>query len=371
MAENTRLPTQPRDPFDRFDEAISDPRLYEADQARYQQLREQLRYQPQPQYDPQPQYEQPPYEQPQYEQPFALSFDRTDALPEEMPPHEQVPLFLSNYEEESHQQLSQYAFAGGDRRFGSGGMKKARAGRIVTGVVVVSAIAAVLALFSIDSTRAVIFNASLGGGGGSAPPPVQLATAEPEAPLPQRIAAPPLAAEPTGAEVAAARRSSPNALASASPSRDEIAAAYQSAIKGKVAVPEPVAREAAREVAPATPAAPVVALAPAVREPVPVTREAAPVRRIDPDELAALLKRAKGLLAIGDITSARLLLERAADAQEAEAALMLAGTYDPQVLGGQDLRSVTPDPAAARTWYQKAAQLGSADAKRRLGQLQN
>lgn len=373
MAENTRLPTQPRDPFDRFDEAISDPRLYEADQARYQQLREQLRYQPQPQYDPQPQFEQPPYEQPQYEQPFALSFDRTDALPEEMPPHEQVPLFLSNYEEESHQQLSQYAFAGGDRRFGSGGMKKARAGRIVTGVVVVSAIAAVLALFSIDSTRAVIFNASLGGGGGgSAPPPVQLAAAQPDAPLPQRIAAPPLAAEPTGAEVVAARRTPPNALASASPSRDEIAAAYQSALKGKVAVPEPVAREAAREVAPATTAAaPVVALAPAVREPVPVTREAAPVRRIDPDELAALLKRAKSLLAIGDITSSRLLLERAADAQEAEAALMLAGTYDPQVLGSQDLRSVTPDPAAARVWYQKAAQLGSADARRRLGQLQN
>ena len=69
-----------------------------------------------------------------------------------------------------------------------------------------------------------------------------------------------------------------------------------------------------------------------------------PARRIDPDELAALFKRAKGLLAIGDITSARLLLERAADAQEAEAALMLAGTYDPQVLGSQDMRSVTPDP---------------------------
>jgi TPR repeat protein len=170
----------------------------------------------------------------------------------------------------------------------------------------------------------------------------------------------------------AARRTPPNALASASPSRDEIAAAYQSALKGKVAVPEPVAREAAREVAAVTPAAPVVAVAPAVREPVPVTREAVPVvRRIDPDELAVLLKRAKSLLAIGDITSARLLLERAADAQEAEAALMLAGTYDPQVLGSQDLRSVTPDAAAAQVWYQKAAQLGSADAKRRLGQLQN
>ena len=366
MVENTR-PAQSRDPFDRFDEAISDPRLYEADQSRYEQLRAQLRYEPQR--EPQPQYEQPQYEQPQYDQPFALSFDRTDVLPEELPPHEAVPLFLSNYEEESHQQLSEYTFAGGNRRFGSGGLKKARAGRIVTGVVVVSAIAAVLALFSIDSTRAVIFNASLGGGGGSAPPPAQLAAAVPEPAQPPRIAAPPLAAEPTGAEVAAARRSPPNALASASPSRDEIAAAYQSALKGKVAVPEPVAREASREVAAVTPAAPVVAVAPAVREPVPVTREAAPARRVDPDELAALLKRAKNLLAIGDITSARLLLERAADAQEPEAALMLAGTYDPQVLGGQDLRSVTPDPEAARVWYQKAAQMGSVDAKRRLGQL--
>ncbi|MCK1518568.1 hypothetical protein IVB22_40095 [Bradyrhizobium sp. 190] len=370
MAENTRLPTQPRDPFDRFDEAISDPRLYEADQSRYEQLR----------YEPQPQYEQPRHEQPHYEQPFALSFDRrdasferTDVLPEELPPHEPVPLFLSNYEEEHHQQLSEYAFAGGDRRFGSGGLKKARAGRIVTGVVVVSAIAAVLALFSIDSTRAVIFNASLGGGGGGgSPPAAELAAAVPEPAQPPRIAAPPLAAEPTGAEVAAARRTPPSALASASPSRDEIAAAYQSALKGKVAVPEPMAREASREVVAAiNPAAPVVAAAPAVREPVPVTREAVPARRIDPDELAVLLKRAKNLLAIGDITSARLLLERAADAQEAEAALMLAGTYDPQVLGSQDLRSVTADPAAARVWYQKAAQLGSADAKRRLGQLQN
>jgi hypothetical protein len=369
MAENNR-PAQSRDPFDRFDEAISDPRLYEADQSRYEQLRAQLRYEPQ--HEPQPQYEQSQYEPPQYEQPFALSFERTDVLPEELPPHEAVPLFLSNYEEESHQQLSEYTFAGGNRRFGSGGLKKARAGRIVTGVVVVSAIAAVLALFSIDSTRAVIFNASLGGGGGSAPPPAQLAAAVPEPAQPPRIAAPPLAAEPTGAEVAAARRSPPNALASASPSRDEIAAAYQSALKGKVAAPEPAARDAAREVAAVAPAAPVVvAVAPAVREPVPVTREAVPARRIDPDELAVLLKRAKSLLAIGDITSARLLLERAADAQEAEAALMLAGTYDPQVLGSQDLRSVTPDPAAAKVWYQKAAQLGSADARRRLGQLQN
>ena len=62
-------------------------------------------------------------------------------------------------------------------------------------------------------------------------------------------------------------------------------------------------------------------------------RRSAGARRLDPDELATLLKRAKSLIAIGDIAPARLLLERAADAQEASAALLLAQTYDPAVLG--------------------------------------
>jgi hypothetical protein len=107
-------------------------------------------------------------------------------------------------------------------------------------------------------------------------------------------------------------------------------------------------------------------------EPPPPPTAAAPVaRRLEADELAALLKRAKGLIAIGDIAPARLLLERAADAQEASAALLLAQTYDPAVLGTPDMRSITPDPAMARDWYQKAARLGSLDARQRLAQMQN
>jgi TPR repeat protein len=54
-----------------------------------------------------------------------------------------------------------------------------------------------------------------------------------------------------------------------------------------------------------------------------------------------------------------------------EAALMLGTTYDPLVIGNQDMRSIAPDPAMARQWYQKAAALGSADARRRLSQIQN
>ena len=97
---------------------------------------------------------------------------------------------------------------------------------------------------------------------------------------------------------------------------------------------------------------------------------APPARQIGADELANLMTRARALLTSGDISPARLLLERAAQAQDAGAALMLAQTYDPTVLGTQDIRNITPDPALARSWYQRAAQLGSPDAQRRLSQLQ-
>jgi len=130
------------------------------------------------------------------------------------------------------------------------------------------------------------------------------------------------------------------------PSRAEITSAYQSALQGRA----PVA------------AAPMAAAAPTA---------APPVRAINTDELAALLKRARGLIAIGDIAAARLLLERAAGAREASAALLLAQTYDPAVLGTPDMRSITPDPAMARDWYRKAAQFGSPEAQQRLAQIQN
>ena len=50
---------------------------------------------------------------------------------------------------------------------------------------------------------------------------------------------------------------------------------------------------------------------------------------------------------------------------------MLARTYDPAVLGTPNARSIAPDPATARIWYQKAAQFGSQDAQQRLDQMQN
>jgi TPR repeat protein len=161
------------------------------------------------------------------------------------------------------------------------------------------------------------------------------------------------------------------------PTRDEIASAFKTARQSPpdVAAPSPAAAPAAA--APVVPAPVAAAPAPAAPvnvatiAPAPAVSAAPAVRRIDPDELAALLKRAKGLMAIGDIEPARLLLKRAADTQEPSAAFLLAETYDPAVLGRQDMRSITPDPARAREWYQKAAAYGSREAQQRLSQMQN
>ena len=98
---------------------------------------------------------------------------------------------------------------------------------------------------------------------------------------------------------------------------------------------------------------------------------AAPSKTLDAETLAALMTRAKSLLTLGDIAAARLLLERAANAQDATAAFLLAQTYDPAVLGVRDTRSITPDPVMARDWYRKAASFGSAAAQQRLTQSQN
>jgi TPR repeat protein len=137
-------------------------------------------------------------------------------------------------------------------------------------------------------------------------------------------------------------------LAMMAPAREQIPNAYLSALQRTPVVAAPVAARAVP----------------------PEAELRSAVRRIDTDELTLLMKRAISLLASGDIPPARLLLERAADAQEASAAFLLAQTYDPDVLGTSDIRTIAPDPAEARLWYRKAAELGYADARRRLPQIQ-
>jgi hypothetical protein len=95
----------------------------------------------------------------------------------------------------------------------------------------------------------------------------------------------------------------------------------------------------------------------------------APSRQLDADEIAVLLKRGETLMRNGDLAAARVVLQRAAEAKSAEAALTLGKTYDPAVLRVLKLYNATADVAMARSWYEKAKEIGSAEALRRLESL--
>ena len=90
----------------------------------------------------------------------------------------------------------------------------------------------------------------------------------------------------------------------------------------------------------------------------------------DASEIAAKMKIGAELMAHGDITAARMMFERAAEAGEAAGAFGLAETYDPMVLKKLPLRGgIAPDLALARSWYEKAKDLGSIAAPERIARL--
>ena len=89
-------------------------------------------------------------------------------------------------------------------------------------------------------------------------------------------------------------------------------------------------------------------------------------QHISTQEIAELLARGDTLLRQGDITSARLFYERAANAGDGQAALRLGATFDPAFRGWDVLRGTSSDASAARLWYRRARDLGEAEAGRRL-----
>ena len=84
---------------------------------------------------------------------------------------------------------------------------------------------------------------------------------------------------------------------------------------------------------------------------------------LSPGEIAALLTRGDALIAKGDIASARLLYERAAEAADGPAALRLAESYDPGFLARARLSGARGDPLAAARWYRRARELGVSEAE--------
>jgi hypothetical protein len=99
-------------------------------------------------------------------------------------------------------------------------------------------------------------------------------------------------------------------------------------------------------------------------------------RVLDPEEIKLLVKQGEQFIAAGDVVTARIVFQRAAEAGDAGAAVALGGTYDPIALAklgvvGLGVVGLGGDVERARTWYQKAESLGSTEATRRLAILAN
>lgn len=82
-----------------------------------------------------------------------------------------------------------------------------------------------------------------------------------------------------------------------------------------------------------------------------------------------LVSRADELFRKGDVSGARLLLERALASGNARAAFLLAETFDPNVLSKLGALGIRGDAAKAREFYAQARALGMAQAGERMEAL--
>lgn len=86
--------------------------------------------------------------------------------------------------------------------------------------------------------------------------------------------------------------------------------------------------------------------------------------------IATLIRRGEAMRANGDISAARLLFERAAEAGSAAAATEAGRLRDPAYLARLGAIGVAPDPRIAADWYRRARALGDADAAVLLQRLE-
>jgi TPR repeat protein len=89
----------------------------------------------------------------------------------------------------------------------------------------------------------------------------------------------------------------------------------------------------------------------------------------DPALVAGLMRRGAALVALGDISAARLAFGRAVAAGEAAAATALGRTYDPGFLAEIGGRGIEGDPVEAARWYRRGAEMGDGQAEAALAGL--
>jgi hypothetical protein len=113
------------------------------------------------------------------------------------------------------------------------------------------------------------------------------------------------------------------------------------------------ARAASPDISP--PAAPAPGSSTATPAPTPAPVEA---RHPSAGQITELLARGDSFLHAGDVASARLFYERAADAGDWQAAIRMGATFDPAFLGRAGVRTVG-DPIKAQSWFRHALDLGA------------
>ena len=94
-------------------------------------------------------------------------------------------------------------------------------------------------------------------------------------------------------------------------------------------------------------------------------------RVLDREEINLLMRQGEQFIASGDVVTARIVFQRAAEAGDADAAVALGATYDPIVFANLGVAGLGANVEKARIWYQKAESLGSTEATRRLAILAN
>jgi len=188
----------------------------------------------------------------------------------------------------------------------------------------------------------------------------------PEAPvvaLPPAPPAEPIAAVPAPAPVAPAPAPTPAPppAAIAPAPTPAVSASPPAVSEPPVPVATPPVVEPPPQPAPAEASTPAPASLPA---PAPA---AAPA--VDTQQAEALLARGDDMLVTGDVSAARLFYQRAAELGSAAAATAVGQTYDPGILELLRVRGARGDAQQAAEWYRKAIAAGDRQAEIRLKRL--
>jgi hypothetical protein len=98
-------------------------------------------------------------------------------------------------------------------------------------------------------------------------------------------------------------------------------------------------------------------------------RAAIILRSDESDRVDDLIKHGQKMVEVGYLAGARAYFKRAVEAGSGEAAVLLGATYDPAFLEKMGAQGIKPDLKEARSWYERAKQLGVADADAKLDEL--